>query len=163
MKEFDAQEKLSDMHFLPILYVLILACVATFGGRDQANALMHSGFDPESQPIKTLAYIKDHKLEAKEGLSLDNWGGIIRYQLDMPVFIDDRADFYGEKFYNDYGTICEIRPGYLVLLDDHKINWVLFPKDSQLVQALKTRSDWKQVSQDQASTLMVRVSSPERR
>ncbi|MBU6450805.1 MAG: hypothetical protein KGS72_03435 [Cyanobacteria bacterium REEB67] len=157
MNEFNAQEKLSDMHFLPIFYVLVLACIAVFGGRDQANALMHSGFDPESQPIKTLAYIKDNKLEAKEGLSLDNWGGIIRYQLDMPVFIDDRADFYGEKFYNEYGTICEIRPGYLNLLDDHKINWILFPKDSQLIQALKARRDWKQVSEDQASAVLVRV------
>jgi hypothetical protein len=27
----------------------------------------------------------------------------------MPVFIDDRADFYGEKFYGDYGTVCEAK------------------------------------------------------
>ena len=160
MNEFNAQEKLSDMHILPFAYVAVLAGVAVFGGRDSANAMMRSGFDPESQPIQTLTYLKDHKLEAKEGLSLDNWGGILRYQLDMPVFIDDRADFYGEKFYNDYGTICEIRPGYLLLLDQHKINWVLFPRESQLVQALKARSDWKMVSEDKASTLMVRTSSP---
>jgi hypothetical protein len=157
LNEFNAQEKLSDMHILPVAYVLVLACVAIFGGRDQANIWMHSGFDPESQPVQTLAFIKENKLEAKEGLSLDNWGGILRYQLDMPVFIDDRADFYGEKFYNDYGTICEIRPGYLVLLDKHKINWVLFPKESQLVQALKAKGDWKVVSEDRASSLLVRT------
>ncbi|MBS1988896.1 MAG: hypothetical protein JSS83_00180 [Cyanobacteria bacterium SZAS LIN-3] len=156
LAEFDAQEKTSTMHLLPIAYVLVLACVAIFGGRDGANAMMRSGFDPESQPIETLAYIRDKKLEAKEGLSLDNWGGIIRYQLDMPVFIDDRADFYGEKFYNDYGTICEIRPGYMVLLDQHKINWVLFPRDSELVKALRARPDWKLVSEDRASSLLVR-------
>jgi len=159
LNDFNLQEKTSTMHVLPIAYVVVLACVAIFGGRDQANALMHSGFDPESQPIQTLAYIKDKKLEAKEGLSLDNWGGIIRYQLDMPVFIDDRADFYGEKFYNDYGTICEIRPGYLMLLDQHKINWVLFPRDSELIKALKAQGQWKVVSEDRASTLLVRTAS----
>jgi len=157
VNSFDAQEKLSNMHILPFAYVVVLACVAIFGGRDQANALMHSGFDPETQPIQTLNYIKDNKLEAKEGLSLDNWGGIIRYQLDMPVFIDDRSDFYGEKFYNEYGTICEIRPGYSVLLDQHKINWVLFPKESQLVRALKSRPDWKLVCEDRASSILVRT------
>jgi len=157
LRQFNEQEKLSDMHILPIAYVLILAAVSILAGRDQGNALMRSGFDPESQPIKTLAYIRDNKLEAKEGLSLDNWGGIIRYQLDMPVFIDDRSDFYGEKFYNDYGTICEVRPGYIVLLDQHKINWVLFPRESQLVQALKAKGDWKVVCEDQASSLLVRT------
>jgi hypothetical protein len=162
LNEFNAQEKLSDMHILPIAYVVVLACVAIFAGRDQANALMHSGFDAESQPVQTLAYIRDNKLEAKEGMSLDNWGGILRYQLDMPVFIDDRSDFYGEKFYNDYGTICEIRPGYLMLLDQHKINWVLFPRASQLVQALKARPDWKLVSEDTASSLLVRTNGAKR-
>ena len=156
LREFDAQEKLSDMHILPIVYVLVLAAVAVFGGQGETNVLLHSGFDAESQPIQTLAYIKNNKLEAREGMSLDNWGGIIRYQLDMPVFIDDRADFYGEKFYNEYGTICEVRPGYMVLLDKHKINWVLFPRESTLVQTLKARSDWKVVSEDKASTLLVR-------
>jgi hypothetical protein len=157
LAEFDSQEKLSDMHILPVAYVLVLACMAIFGGRDQANAMMHSDFDGDTQPMQTLTYIKDNKLEAKEGLSLDNWGGLIRYRLDMPVFIDDRSDFYGEKFYNDYGTICEVRPGYLLLLDQHKINWVLFPKASVLVQALKARSDWKLVSEDKASSLLVRT------
>jgi hypothetical protein len=155
--EFDSQEKLSDMHILPFAYVAVLAGVAIFGGRDQANAVMHSGWDAESQPMQTLTYIKDKKLEAKEGMSLDNWGGLIRYQLDMPVFIDDRSDFYGEKFYNDYGTICEVRPGYVLLLDQHKINWVLFPRASVLVQALKAKPDWKLVSEDAASSLLVRT------
>lgn len=160
LAEFDSQEKLSDMHILPVAYVLVLACVAVFGGRDQANAMMHSDFDGDSQPMQTLTYIRENKLEAKEGLSLDNWGGLIRYRLDMPVFIDDRSDFYGEKFYNDYGTICEVRPGYLLLLDQHKINWVLFPRASVLVQALKARSDWKLVSEDKASSLLVRTGRP---
>lgn len=152
LDQFDAQEKLSDKHILPVLYCLI-ALVMAFSGA------MKSGFDPESQPTTTLDYIASHKLLAKGGFSLDNWGGILRYKLDMPVFIDDRADFYGEKFYQEYGVICETRPGFLELLDKNGINWILFPQKSTLVEKLKADKTWKAVCEDQASTLLLRESA----
>ena len=149
LNDFDAQEKLSNKHILPLVYALIVVIMAFAGG-------LKSGFDPESQPVSTLDYISAHKLPAKGGLALDNWGGILRYKLDMPVFIDDRADFFGEKFYQEYGVICEVRPGFESLLDKNQINWILFPRQSSLVDKLKATSAWKVAAEDQASVLLIR-------
>jgi hypothetical protein len=149
LNDFDAQEKLSNKHILPLIYSLLVVIMAFAGG-------LKSGFDPESQPSTTLDYISALKLPAKGGFALDNWGGILRYRLDMPVFIDDRADFFGEKFYQEYGVICEVRPGFEDLLDKNQINWILFPQQSSLVDKLKATSSWKVAAEDQASVLLIR-------
>ncbi|MBK7746372.1 MAG: hypothetical protein IPI39_03925 [Candidatus Obscuribacter sp.] len=96
-------------------------------------------------------------MPAEHGFNFDNWGGIIRYKLNMPVYIDDRADFYGEQFYQDYGRICETKPGWQELLDKKQIDWILFPKESFLANALKLDKNWQLKSSDQASVLYTRV------
>ncbi len=59
---------------------------------------------------------------------MDNWGGIIRYKIDYPVFIDDRADFYGEAFYIEYAKILQASPGWQSLLKKHQIEWIFIAK-----------------------------------
>jgi hypothetical protein len=155
---FDSEEKNSSKHLLPILYSLIVIIIAFATPKQGPDAVLKAGFDPLIMPSKTLDYIAEKKLPASSGFNLDNWGGLISYQLEMPVFIDDRADFYGEKFYGDYGTVCEAKAGWSEILDQHKINWVLFPKDSILIKKLSERPDWSKACEDPASTLMTRVS-----
>ncbi|HND67444.1 MAG TPA: hypothetical protein PL112_11635 [Candidatus Obscuribacter sp.] len=149
--EFNEQEGLSNFHFLPLLYCLVIL-VGSFSGLIKQSA----GFDAESQPRETLTYIREHKLKPEKGFNLDNWGGILSYELSYPVFIDDRADFYGERFYQQYGQICETRPGWKESFDKLERDWVIFPKESSLVQALKQDSGWSVAAEDKASTLLVR-------
>jgi len=152
---FEQEEKKSKLHLLPIIYSAVVLAFALLN--HSGAKLLEAGFDEKLMPSKTLDYIATNKLPIQGGFNLDNWGGLISYKLGMPVFIDDRADFYGEKFYSEYGTICEMRPGWNQLLEVHKIKWILFPKDSTLINELKTRKDWSIACEDEASTLMVRV------
>lgn len=166
---FNDEELYSNKHYLPMLYVLVVAAMAIFTNGNGETKMLKADFDVESQPSGTLKYISQNKLKAEEGLSLDNWGGIIKYRLGMPVFIDDRADFYGEKFYSDYGVICEGRPGYRDLLNKYRINWILFPKDSLLIKLLTEPKDaagnslandhekWVEAAHDNASVLLLRM------
>lgn len=150
--EFNKQEALSKYHILPLVYSLIIFAGAGFGG------FVKSDFDAEVQPSTTLQYIREHKLSRAKGFNLDNWGGLLRYKLDQPVFIDDRADFYGADFYNRYGLICETRNGWRPVFDQYNFDWVLFPKDSALVQELRKDPLWREACQDQAAVLLVRTS-----
>lgn len=154
---FDSEERNSNKHLLPILYALIVIIIAIATPKQGPDAVLKAGFDPLTMPSKTLDYIAEKKLPASGGFNFDNWGGLISYQLKMPVFIDDRADFYGEKFYGEYGIVCETKAGWSEILDQHKINWVLFPKDSILIKELSERPDWSKACEDPASTLMTRV------
>jgi hypothetical protein len=159
-KLFDENEALCNKHIWPIAYCLILVIAAVNGGSLAGQRVLNSSWSPKNKPIATLEYLrtaeKKGELDANRGFNFDNWGGYIRYLLGTRVFIDDRADFYGEKFYYEYGNVSLVQPGWQKILDDHKIQWVLFPKDSLLSAALSKTPGWQNVAQDEASQLFVR-------
>lgn len=153
---FDKTEGQCKKHLLPIVSVLILLISAHYGGTLLGLPLLKSGFSQSLMPSKTLAYIKEHHLPVKEGFNYDNWGGYIFYKLGIPVFIDDRADFYGERFYFQYGTVCTLSPGWQAVLNNNNISWVLFQKNSSLSERLKDSTHWKLACEDEASCLFTR-------
>lgn len=148
IQEFAKQETLCKMHIVPILYVAFVSVAALCGGSIGGAKILSSGFSPMAMPTKTLQYIKDHKLQYDRGFNHDNWGGLIRYKLDQRVYIDDRADFYGEEFYKKYGAIVQTHPGWDTLLDEAKVEWVLMPKNSSLSAALRNDSRWTVACED---------------
>ena len=93
-------KKYCSYHLLPIITSIILIIIALNDGKVLGYSIIKADFNENSKPSQTLKIVKQLNLDPKQGLSMDNWGGIIRYKLDYPVFIDDRADFYGSNFYN---------------------------------------------------------------
>jgi hypothetical protein len=145
------------MHIIPIIYTVFLIVVAIGGGSFMGQELVRSTFDPTSMPIKTTEYIKEHKINLKHVFNFDNWAGYLIYTLNDRVFIDDRADFYGRSFYAQYSVAMAAGRGWQGILDQHKIDWVLFPKQSALARALRSDPNWKSVKSDEASELFARV------
>jgi hypothetical protein len=47
-------------------------------------------------------------------------------------------------------------PGWANVLKKYDINWVLFPKNSNLALALKENSNWKLAAEDNAACLYIR-------
>ncbi|MBX9668458.1 MAG: hypothetical protein K2X93_12610 [Candidatus Obscuribacterales bacterium] len=154
--QFAEQEMLCKMRIIPIAYVMFVAVAAFCGGSLGGSKVLSSGFSPSTMPTATLTYIQEHKLPFDRGFNNDNWGGLIRYKLGMRVFIDDRADFYGEEFYTKYGSIVRTKPGWRNLLDNMKIDWILMPKDAVLSAALKNEEDWQIACEDPGSYLFTR-------
>lgn len=157
-REFDETERRCTMHILPAVAVLILAIAAANGGSLLGVPLLSSGFDPQNMPTSTLECLRQLNLNPTAGLNFDNWGGYIRYKAGIPVFIDDRADFYPQRFYLEYGTVGTVSPGWRDVLERHKISWILFPKDSRLAARLKEEPGWQLICQDAAAELFVRAS-----
>jgi hypothetical protein len=157
---FDRVEFTCTAHLIPIAIVGVLAissiAAATVPGM---RALLTSQFDPKSKPTTTLDYIAKHRLRWDRGFNLDNWGGYIRYTTGQRVFIDDRLDFYGEDFYRRYVQALAIKPGWQGLLDQYRVEWVLLPKNTALVDLLNQRPDWHLQAEDQAAYLFVRRST----
>jgi hypothetical protein len=156
--EFGENERLCNMHILPIACVLILVIASIFGGRLFGLPILDIAFDTRHKPTATLASLQQMKLDPHQGFNFDNWGGYINYKTGIPVFIDDRSDFYGEPFYFDYGIVSQTLPGWPDVLKKYRINWILFPNDSRLVQALTASPQWHLAARDDASSLFVRVS-----
>lgn len=147
--EFDQQEKHSKKRILSIVYTILVICLAF-------TPMMKTGFNPETTPSKTFEYIDKNLRPAQvgdSGFNLDNWGGLLFYKLKMKVFIDDRADFYGQDYYNKYGTIVQTEPGWQALLEQFKIKWILMPANAKLANALSNDPNWSMVEKDEASII----------
>ncbi|MBE0576189.1 MAG: hypothetical protein IH613_09865 [Desulfuromonadales bacterium] len=72
-------------------------------------------------------------------------GGYLLYALTPPpkVFIDGRADMYGEQILSDYDKIQSSSPEREKLLDQYEIDWAVFEKDSDLVRDLIGTGSWQ--------------------
>ncbi len=158
-KGFTDNEQRCTYHLLPILTSLTLVIIALCGGKVFGYPVLKADFDEHTKPNTTLTIIKELHLDPKHGLSMDNWGGIIRFKIDYPVFIDDRADFYGQDFYTEYGKLMQTSPGWQRLLKKYQIEWVLLPKNSRLIEELKQNNHWQIKAEDQGSVLIIQKSS----
>jgi hypothetical protein len=152
----DNIEKQCSMHLLPVLAVLIFGVASANGGKLFGNELVACNWDAGHLPVQTLQYITDHKLPPDHGFNHVNWGGLINWRTKIPVFIDDRASFYGEDFYYQYGLAVSLAPGWQQYLDDHHINWIIYPKDAGFTRALLESGRWKILSEDKIAYILER-------
>jgi hypothetical protein len=72
------------------------------------------------------------------------------------VFMDDRYDMYPIKVIDDYGTISTGGPQWSALLDEYKIQTVIWPTTRSLTQLLAESPSWHRVYRDKAWTVFVR-------
>ncbi len=88
-----------------------------------------------------------------------HWGGYLIWRLypDYRVFIDGRADLYGD-FIEEYYKVRNIRPEGSEILEKHNISLILIPKDSALDVHLRTSPLWEQVYKDNLSVIYLRIS-----
>jgi len=85
------------------------------------------------------------------------FGGYL-IERDIPVFVDGRAELYGEKFVMDFFNATEGRKPALLpaLLDANKIDATLLVADSPGPQILDHLKGWKRVYADDIAVIHVR-------
>lgn len=99
-------------------------------------------------------------LEQRKGQRIFNayqFGGYL-ISRDIPVFIDGRAELYGEKFVMDFFKATEGKKPELLprLLDEHKIDATLLVADAPGPQILDQLKGWKRIYADDIAVVHVR-------
>jgi hypothetical protein len=86
------------------------------------------------------------------------WGGYIIWRLypQYPVYIDGRADVYGDEFILSYVNVYRSQPGWEQVLDTQDVRLVLVEPVSGLASALQQSSLWGIAYEDQASIVFTR-------
>ncbi|HET6220743.1 MAG TPA: hypothetical protein VFE11_01205, partial [Dongiaceae bacterium] len=86
------------------------------------------------------------------------FGGYLIHRLypQQRVFIDGRADMYGDAFVNEYINISEGQPRWAQLFDKYQIDYVVCTPNAPIRQLLLTRGDFRLVFQDEASSVLVK-------
>ena len=113
---------------------------------------------PETNaPLKALEAAKE---QGASGHVLNYWnfGGFLISQ-NIPVFIDGRADLYGDKYVDQYFELTDsvavdkIR----TLLEENQIQWSILPPTEKIVLYLNTQKDWKRVYEDKNAVVHVKI------
>ncbi len=144
-----------------VLFLLIMVANSPLmpSGRRLFQALIT--VSPKNHPVNAVRFLNAHPLQ---GNMFNNysWGGYLIYALDPPqkVFIDGRADMYGEKIFGDYREIVGIEKGIEELLEQYQVNWILFPEDAPLVRYLMATGNWREIYRDEEASVLLRNPNP---
>jgi hypothetical protein len=87
-----------------------------------------------------------------------NWGGYLIWKLypDRKVFIDGRADVYGDSFIFEYQKTYEADQGWRDRLNRYGIRTVLIEPHSSLATLLREEKGWRTVFEDPRAVIFTR-------
>ncbi len=86
------------------------------------------------------------------------WGGYLIWRLypDYRVYIDGRADVYGDKLVEEFIEMRDGKANWRESLDNHGIRTVLVAPDVALASLLRQDSGWLKVFEDKQAVIFVR-------
>lgn len=135
--------------------ILVLLIVAVF--RVYAIAGNQSTAERSTFPAGAVDYINAEHPPSNLYNSY-GWGGYLAWRLypNYRVYIDGRADVYGDSFIEDYLKIYRAEPDWSAQLDSRGVRLVLVEPNSPLALAIAGSSGWQRVYADDHSVLFRR-------
>jgi hypothetical protein len=110
-------------------------------------------------PVAAVDFIREQRLPGPI-LNHYNWGGYFIWALypEYRVYIDGRADVYGDRFLDSFAATYYVRGRtWRAGLDDWQVRTVILPPDAPLVTALGRMPGWKTVFSDERASVVTRV------
>jgi hypothetical protein len=119
-----------------IVFVMIFTVAQLPEKQDEAEAIKF--------PKGAVEWITKNKPEGRLFNSY-TWGGYLIWRLypEYPVYIDGRADVYGEEMLTKFVETYTAKSGWEEKLKKEDVRIVLVEADSRLADALKQSSYWK--------------------
>lgn len=107
-------------------------------------------------PVAAVDYLVSAGLEDARGYNSYEWGGYLIWR-GFPVFIDGRADVYGDEFMHSYRRAYDARRDWRAPLDDFAVQFVLLQIESPLATVLEESSGWERTYEDSLAVVYERV------
>jgi hypothetical protein len=107
-------------------------------------------------PVDALTFIREHP-DRFTGNMFNQyaWGGYLMEELPgHKVFVDGRADFYGEELLKEFDQTTALRSNWVAVLDKYDVAWTLMPSDHRLNLALALlRPQWSCIYTDEVAQI----------
>jgi hypothetical protein len=133
-----------------LLNAIVLASFVTFTVvRVRYVADRQAATEGEHFPVAAASFISRER-PAGPILNHYNWGGYFIWKLypEYRVFVDGRADLYGDSFLDDFASVYFLNKQWYDHLRQWKIRTVVLPPDAPIVTALRSTTNWKQIYAD---------------
>ncbi len=134
-----------------LILPLLVVCGLVYTG-----SLKH-GFSPVRHPVAAVEFMKKERIKGNMFNDYD-FGGYIIYSAypAYKVFIDGRADVYGDEKLREYYGVARLETGWETVLTKYRINWIIFSTASPLSRCLAWNNGWRIIYSDKVATIFVR-------
>jgi hypothetical protein len=133
--------------------LLLLGCGLAFVRA--APASQHAEISREF-PVDAVRWLTTHDAGSRI-FNKYEWGGYLGLELpNEPIFIDGRADVYGDAVIRQYVKVISVDDPATVL-DRYQIDHVVYPADSPLGAGLNSQSDWGPAQSDDTVGIWTRT------
>jgi hypothetical protein len=107
-------------------------------------------------PADAVAWLDQHEAGARI-FNRYEWGGYIgQHRPSQPVFMDGRADVYGDELLQMYVSIIGVQGDPQVALDRYRIDYAVFPPTTPLGRWFDASVNWERVYIDSTAAIWVR-------
>lgn len=113
-------------------------------------------------PAGAVDYLRAHPELRGPLFNQYEWGGYLLRALypERAVFVDGRADVYGDRLVEDAFAVERLAPRWRDVLDAYAVQLVLVRSESPLAAALGLDPAWRKVYQGPVETLFRRADTP---
>jgi len=86
-----------------------------------------------------------------------HWGGYIIWESypERRVFIDGRADMYGDQFMEQYHNVSRAGPAWRQPLEEHGVRMALVEKESPMATILLASGGWREVMRGKTELVLL--------
>ncbi len=146
-----------------LLNWLLLALVIS-GGAVKVGMTLRGNEEAQKEalPVNAVDFIEEQGITGSM-YNLYHWGGYLIWRLypDQKVFIDGRADVYGEAFIDQYLQVYQLREGWEEPLNAYGVDVVIIDRGSSLSTVLNARPEWERRYADEKAAIFVREEEDE--
>jgi hypothetical protein len=142
-------------HLQPVLNSAIILAMISFAATHIAQVVdRQPSIEAQKFPARAVAFLNAHTTRGRIFNHYD-WGGYLIWKLrpSTPVFIDGRADLYGEQLFHDFADTYQLKDGWQQILQQWHIETVLVPSDSVLATGLRANHAWNITYHDSQATI----------
>ena len=137
---------------------LIVPAMAAFAGIHVVAVVQRQPLvETESFPTRAVAFLQAHPSGGRIFNHYD-WGGYLIWKVypSTRVFIDGRADLYGQEILNQFAGTYQFKGAWRDPLQRWNIDTVLVPPDSALATGLRNSPGWTVAYEDSQAVVLVR-------
>lgn len=107
-------------------------------------------------PVAAVDFIEREGMAGQRCYNHYGWGGYLIWR-GIPVFVDGRADVYGDDFLRTYVKAHFTLEDWRQPLDEYVVDFVLIERDGRLRTLLLATREWREVYRDHLASVLVRV------
>jgi hypothetical protein len=153
------QWRLDSLRFRPVFNWAVVILMAVLALVKWANlARNQDAREAEQFPQQAVMFLRASD-QPRRILVYYDWGGYAIWKLypQYRVFVDGRADLYGDDLLHQFEAAVLLRSGWRDILDSWKVGAILVPPSSALAQALLVDPNWQPAFSDPKAIILIRT------